>query len=61
MNILNKAMNLAYYQWLGDPGMLSRELETYRSVTAIELQSAASVIFRKENCSCLVYLSNGSN
>lgn len=61
MNVLNKAMNLAYYQWIGDPGMLSRELETYRSVTAVELQTAAAGLFRKENCSCLVYLSNGNN
>ena len=60
MNVLNKAMNLAYYQWIGDPGMLSRELETYRSLTAAELQTAAADILRKENCSCLVYLSNGN-
>jgi predicted Zn-dependent peptidase len=59
MNILNKAMNLAYYEWLGDPGMLSRELEIYRSVSASELQSAAMDIFRPENCSTLIYKSNG--
>jgi predicted Zn-dependent peptidase len=59
MNILNKAMNLGYYEWLGDPGMLDKELEIYRSVTAAELQNAAVEVFRQENCSTLVYLSNG--
>jgi predicted Zn-dependent peptidase len=58
MNSVNKAMNLGYYQWLGDPGMLSEELGIYRSVTAPELQSAAVELFREENCSRLVYLSN---
>lgn len=59
MNILNKAMNLAYYQWLGDPGMLRKEPEIYRSVSAAELQAAAAEVFRPENCSTLIYLSNG--
>ncbi len=59
MSILNKAMNLAYYEWIGDPGLLSRELAVYRSVNAEELRMAATNLFRRENCSCLVYQSNG--
>jgi predicted Zn-dependent peptidase len=58
MNIVNKAMNLGYYQWLGDPGLLSEELGVYRSVSALELQSAAAELFREQKCSKLVYLSN---
>ncbi|HBB91266.1 MAG: peptidase M16 [Bacteroidetes bacterium GWF2_49_14] len=58
MNIVNKAMNLGYYQWLGNPARLSQELGIYRSVTAQELQSAAAGLFSEENCSRLVYLSN---
>ncbi len=58
MNIVNKAMNLGYYQWLGDPAWLSEELGIYRSVTAQELQYAAADLFHEENCSRLVYLSN---
>ena len=33
LSVLNKAMNLAYYEMLGDAGMFNRELENYGSVT----------------------------
>lgn len=37
LNVMNKAMNLGYYEMLGDLGLVNREVELYRSVAADEL------------------------
>lgn len=55
MNVQNKAMNLAYFEWLGDAGKINQEMDLIRSVTAAEMKEAARILFRKSNCSCLVY------
>lgn len=57
MGIANKALNLAYFEWLGDANGCNRQTEYYNSVTETEVSEAAKVIFRKENCSILRYLS----
>ncbi len=59
MNVQSKAMNLAYFEWLGDAGMISREMDHIRSVTIAEIKETARNLFRESNCSCLVYLSKG--
>jgi len=59
MNVQNKAINLAYFEWLGDAGMISRELELLRSVTVAEIKETARSLFRESNCSCLVYRNKG--
>ena len=60
VNILNKAMNLAYYELLGDANMINQEIDKYRKVSVEEIQNIAKKIFRKENCSTLYYLSKQS-
>jgi len=55
MNVQNKAMNLAYFEWLGDAGWMDREMDLIRSVTIPEIKTVAQSIFRDTNCSCLVY------
>jgi zinc protease len=59
LNVQSKAMNLAYFEWLGDAGRISREMELIRSVTVPEIKKTAQNIFRESNCSCLVYLNKG--
>lgn len=59
MNVQNKAMNLAYFEWLGDAGMIGRELDLLRSVSVAEIRDTARSVFRESNCSSLVYLNNG--
>jgi len=59
MNVQSKALNLAYFEWLGDAGMISREMELIRSVTVAEIKETARNLFRESNCSCLVYLNKG--
>jgi len=53
---LNKAMNMAQYEMMGDVNEINREIEYYRSVTTAEIQQAAARIFRKENSCTLRYL-----
>jgi len=58
MSLLDKAMNLAYFEVLGDADALNKETDRYLEVTAEDIQHRAQSIFRKENSSTLLYLSN---
>jgi predicted Zn-dependent peptidase len=56
MSLLDKAMNLASFELLGDAEMLNQETSKYLAVTADQIRDAAVRIFRKDNSSTLVYL-----
>lgn len=56
MNLLDKAMNLAYYELLGDAARLNTEIDKYLAVTPARILQAAKSIFVKEKCSILYYL-----
>ena len=56
MSLLEKAMNLAYFELMGDAADLNNETEKHLAVTAQQIQTLAQQIFRKENLSTLVYL-----
>jgi predicted Zn-dependent peptidase len=58
MRVLDKAMNLAYYELLGDAGQVNTLVDKYASVTASEISAEAKKIFRPENCSTLYYFAN---
>ena len=58
MSLLDKAMNLAYFELLGDAALLNSETGKYLDVSADEIQKQAQHIFRKENSSTLYYLAN---
>ncbi|MGB4400086.1 MAG: pitrilysin family protein [Daejeonella sp.] len=58
MSLLDKAMNLAYFELLGDANQLNSETTKYLKVTAEEIQNQAQHIFRKDNSSTLYYLAN---
>ncbi|PRY50417.1 putative Zn-dependent peptidase [Arcticibacter pallidicorallinus] len=58
MSLLDKAMNLAYFEVLGDAEALNKETERYLKVSSEDIQRRAQSIFRKENSSTLLYLSN---
>lgn len=58
MNLLEKAMNLAFFELLGDATLLNQEIGNYLNVSAEEIQQQAKLIFRKENSSVLHYLAN---
>jgi predicted Zn-dependent peptidase len=56
MSLLDKAMNLAQFELLGDADKFNHETEKYLAVTAEQIQKQANAIFRKENSSTLIYL-----
>ena len=59
MNVQNKAMNLAYFEWLGNADMIAREMDLIRSVTVAEIKESAGKALLESSCSCLVYNNNG--
>lgn len=56
MNIMNKALNFAIAELLGDANYVNKEAEKYLAVTTEQVKEQAIRIFRKENCSTLYYL-----
>jgi zinc protease len=56
MSLLDKAMNLAYYELLGDGDMMNQEADHYLHITAAQIREQANRMFRKDNSSTLIYL-----
>ncbi len=59
LNILTKAMNLAYFEMLGNAALINDEAEMYQNITAKDIQGQANKILIKENCSVLIYKADG--
>lgn len=56
LSLLDKAMNLAYYELLGDADLLNAEIDKYLAVTPEKIQEAAQATFHPDKCSTLYYL-----
>jgi len=54
---LEKAMQLAAYEILGDAGLINEQAAHYRNVTPEDIRKVASNILRVGNCNTLNYLS----
>ena len=55
LNVMDKAMNLGYYEMIGDLGLINREVEIYRSLQATDVADFSKRTFRTENSSTLIY------
>ncbi len=55
LNVMNKAMNLGYYEFLGDLPLINREVEEYRSIDTERIFDFAHRTFRPTNSSTLIY------
>lgn len=51
--LLNRAMNLCFFELIGDAGLINEELEQYQKITAFDIQKIGKEILTKENCSLL--------
>ena len=51
--LLNRAMNLCYFELLGDANGINEEHLIYQAIQPDHLQESAIHLFRKENCSLL--------
>jgi zinc protease len=60
MEALNKAMNLAISELLGDANLINREVELYAQVTAEQVREQSRKVFDRNNCSTLHYLRRNS-
>lgn len=58
MNLLDKAMNLAYYELLGEANLLNIEIDKYLAITDQQIKEAAQATFVKQKSSTLYYLAN---
>lgn len=58
INILDKAMNLAYSELLGDANHINEEINKYQAVTGEDILRSAQEVFRTDNCSSLFYYAN---
>ena len=55
LNVMNKAMNLGYYEMIGDLPLINREVDIYRSLSAEDVADFSRRTFRSENSSTLIY------
>jgi len=60
-SILNKSVNLAYYELLGDALMINREADTYRKTDRRMVMDGANRYLTDTNCSTLYYNSSRQN
>ncbi|PVH24462.1 M16 family metallopeptidase [Sphingobacterium corticibacter] len=55
LSILDKAMNLAYFELLGDANAYNTEVAKYAVISNSDIQRVSAEIFRAENSSTLIY------
>jgi predicted Zn-dependent peptidase len=55
INILNKAINLAFFELLDDIELINTEKDIYQQVTVADIHNLANEVLMKENCSELHY------
>ena len=56
-NVLNKAMNLSFYELIGNPDLINTEVCLYRNIDRRMIADAANRYFDPANCSTLYYKS----
>jgi len=54
-SVLNKAINLAFFELLGNPDLINSEAEYYQKVTTADVLQMAKELLTPENCSELYY------
>ena len=57
LNLLDKAMNLAYYELLGDAEMMNTELNRYQEITVADIKKVSDEIFTEGNSNTMHYFS----
>jgi zinc protease len=56
MSVMSRGSSIAYYELLGDAGLMNTELANYQAVTTKDIQEECRNIFREENSNTLHYL-----
>jgi len=56
MGLMNRANSLAFYELLGDAGLMNSELGKYNQVTVADILEQSRRIFTEKNSNTLYYL-----
>ncbi len=56
IGIANRALNLAYFEMLGDVNLINNQLDTYSKITREQIKDVAATLFVPTNESVLYYL-----
>jgi zinc protease len=57
LSVVNKAINLAFYEAMDDADLINKEYEFYQNITAEDIKLSAESIFSLSQCSTLLYKS----
>jgi len=57
LSVVNKAINLAFYEAMDDSELINKEYEYYQNITAENIKISAERIFSLNQCSTLIYKS----
>ncbi len=57
MNVANKALNLSYFEMLGNAELANKQSSLYREVSAADIREISTSLFQENNSSTLYYLS----
>ncbi|MDR0954203.1 MAG: insulinase family protein [Rikenellaceae bacterium] len=57
INGMNKAMNLGFYEMLGDIDLINREVDVFRAITREDIRREAEQLFVPEKSNTLIYRS----
>ena len=55
MSVTHKAMNLAFYEILGDANLINQQAEKYQALENTDIRRVAKEVLNLENCSTLYY------
>ena len=55
LNVLNKAMNLATSELIGDANLVNKQIDLYEAVTSDKIMTIAQDVFEIENSNTLYY------
>ncbi len=61
VNLLTRAMHLAFFELLGDAGRINTEIGRYMDVSAMNVVAGAQQVFVPENCSTIHYFAKNQN
>jgi zinc protease len=59
MNIGNRALNLAYFEMIGNVEIINHQMENYNRVTVDDIQRIAAEVMREQNESVMYYCKKG--
>lgn len=61
LNVMNKAMNLGFYEMLGDLSLINREVDIFRGIDAGQVVEVSKKVFTPSSSSTLIYMAEDEN